>query len=177
MVGDHLVDLMSQTRDFQNRAWVHFVQRLQRACQGRVAWPMRLTPRRFGDFIFALLDACWSYQEHELAKIQYLRSTLEREIPKNTAKSRRRLAECKPLEGFGPLVENMRTFLAAAKSSGSPWMMYSFAEEDDKNDDSDVYDDRQFDEEEDEDEDEGELRDDVMFVGDGGEDSDVEMTG
>lgn len=124
MVNNHLIDVMYLPHEDQNRAWVNFAGQVRRACQGRVAWPMRLTRGRFCQFIFALLDSCWFSHEHELAKIQYLKDEWEREKPKNNAKSRRRQADLKPIEGLGPLVTNMRAFLAASKAAGSPWILF-----------------------------------------------------
>lgn len=121
-----------------------------------------------------------------MAKIQHLKEKWEQEKPKNNAQSRRRQAELKPIEGFGPLVMNMRAFLAASKAAGSPWMMFSFSEEDGdednedgEDDGKDVYFGREVGGNDDGDEDEGrgEEEDVEMFGVEEYEDGDLEMTG
>ncbi|KAJ4408924.1 hypothetical protein N0V82_009579 [Gnomoniopsis sp. IMI 355080] len=132
MVHAHLVNAMLLPDCLQVREWVKFVERLQRFCQGRVAWPSRLSSQRFCHFIFELLTACWSSQHHELARIQYLR--LQMELQDASAAE---IEQIRPLEGHGPLVLSIRAFLAQAGAAGSPWMLASCPDGSDEEEDTD----------------------------------------
>lgn len=129
MINDHLTNTNSLPSDLHERTWVSFVERLRRTCEGRVAWPSRVSSQHFCQFIFALFDARYYSKKQEIVKAFYFGQQKE---SKKQRCPRKGYKQINPSEGHGPLVMSLSTFMEQAVAANFAWMLASSPEDDDE---------------------------------------------